>query len=366
MRIGIDAREISRPSTGTGMYVLNLIKSLARFEIESDFFLVVEGGSRLDFDLPLNFKYIDIRLKIFDKVQDQLVIPIVLAKYKLDVYHVTHHDVTPFLSRIPLIVTVLDLAWIDCPGESGVLFKKYYYLISKIATKKAKSIITISESTKKRVVKHFPLVKSKVKSILIACDPGFGILKDEEQFHKLTIEFGLCKPYVLYVGSFAMRKNLSVLIDAMKKIWLDYPNIQLVLAGNLSGKNDENIIRLVDTNSIVLISRRKSIQELNSLYENALVFVFPSIYEGFGLPVLEAMSTGCPVIASNSTSIPEILGDKQITFNPNDSLELQFQLKRVIQDKNLINDMRISGLKRSKLFNWNTVADQTLQIYFNN
>jgi glycosyltransferase involved in cell wall biosynthesis len=151
----------------------------------------------------------------------------------------------------------------------------------------------------------------------------------------------------------------------MENIWLSYPNIQLVLAGNISGKNDENISNLKGTYPIILISRDKSTIELNALYENALVFVFPSIYEGFGLPVLEAMTCGCPVIASDSTSIPEIVGESQILFKPHDYEELQRQLYRLIEDINLINKMKYEGLERSKLFNWNIVASDTLKTYLN-
>jgi glycosyltransferase involved in cell wall biosynthesis len=365
MRIGIDSREISRPNTGTGMYVVNLIKSLAKIDRENYFFLLVESGTRLDEILPSNFIYIDIKVKIFSKIQDQLYIPIVLVKYKIDIYHVTHHDVTPFLTRIPLIITVLDVAWIDFPGESSKFFQTYYYYLTKLSLKKAKNIVTISESTKERVIEHFPNVKEKTESILIACDPFFCCRNDEDQFQEISREFGLKKPYVLYVGSFALRKNIKVLIKAMENIWLGYPNTQLVLAGNLSGKNDENILKLKGSNSIVLISRSKSKLELNSLYQNALVFVFPSIYEGFGLPVLEAMTCGCPVIASNTTSIPEIVGEGQILFNPHDYVELERQLIRVIQDENLINKMKYEGLERSKLFNWNFVASETLKTYLN-
>lgn len=365
MRIGIDAREISRPNTGTGMYVVNLIKSLAKIDSKNYIFLLVESGIRLDENLPTNFKYVDIKVTIFSKIQDQVFIPIVLFKYKIDIYHVTHHDVTPFLTRIPLIVTVLDVAWIDFPGESSKFFQTYYYYLTKLSLKKAKNVVTISDSTKERVIEHFPYVKDKTESILIACDPYFCCRNDEDQFQEISREFGLKKPYVLYVGSFALRKNLKVLIKAMESIWPRYPNIQLVLAGNLSGKNDENILKLKGSNPIILISRSKNKLELNSLYQNALVFVFPSIYEGFGLPVLEAMTCGCPVIASNTTSIPEIVGDGQILFNPSDFEELQRQLILVIEDKELNKKMKEDGLSRSKLFNWNKVAKETLNSYLN-
>jgi glycosyltransferase involved in cell wall biosynthesis len=210
MRIGIDAREISRSNSGTGMYVVNLIKSLAKIDSKNYFFLVVKSGSRLDENLPSNFIYVDIKVKMYSKIQDQLFIPIILVNYKIDIYHVTHHDVTPFLTLVPLVVTVLDLAWIDFPGKSTKLFQIYYYYLTKLSLRKAKSLVTISESTKERVIEHFPYVQHKTESILIACDPIFCLRNDDQKFKEISIEFGLQKPYILYVGSFALRKNIKI------------------------------------------------------------------------------------------------------------------------------------------------------------
>ena len=168
MRIGIDAREIKRPNTGTGMYVVNLVKSLAKTDNDNHFFLIVEKGIRLDDDLPTNFKYIEVNDTRFSKIQDQFFIPLVLIKNKIEIYHVTHHDVTPFFTLIPIIITVLDVAWIDFPGDTSKFFQIYYFYLTKFSLIKAKKIVTISESTKERVCEHFPFVNHKIKSILIA------------------------------------------------------------------------------------------------------------------------------------------------------------------------------------------------------
>jgi glycosyltransferase involved in cell wall biosynthesis len=364
MKIGIDAREIKRPNTGTGMYVINLIKSLSEHDLENEYILFVDINEKLLFDLPKNFKYHYLKGSYFKKIQDQIIIPTALYFKNIDLYHVTHHNVTPYLTNVPLIVTVLDLAWIDFPGASSKLFQKYYYLISKYSLRKAKKIITISKSTKERVLFHFPYLSNKVNAILIACDPIFSLKSNKSDFTEIKKEFGIEKRFVLYVGSFATRKNVSTLIEAMKIYWSNKNNTtQLILAGKPSGKDDEILNDVLNRYPIKIISRSKTILELKALYENATVFVFPSLYEGFGLPVLEAMSCGCPVIASNSTSIPEILENHKLLFEPTHTNNLANMLQDLLNNSVLRSEISKKGLEESKKFTWEKVAKATIESY---
>jgi glycosyltransferase involved in cell wall biosynthesis len=364
MKIGIDAREIIRPNTGTGMYVVNLIKSLSLQDLDNEYILFVDREKKLDFELPKNFSYYYLNSGYFKKFQDQFIIPIAIYFSNIDMYHVIHHDVTPYLTNIPLVVTVLDLAWIDFPGSSSKLFQKYYYLISKYSLKKAKNIITISESTKERVLSHFPNLSNKVQAILIACDPIFKLNTQEDDYSNVSQEFEIEKPYILYVGSFAARKNVRTLIEAMKIYWNNNNNlIQLILAGKPSGKDDIILNEIIKKYPIKIITRTKSNLELKALYKNATIFVFPSLYEGFGLPVLEAMSCGCPVIASNSTSIPEILSCHDFLFEPTNTDSLAKMIHYLLNNKILQLESSKYGLEASKHFTWEKVAISTKNIY---
>ena len=133
MIIGIDAREVKNQFTGTGMYVINLIKSLAVEDLKNQYVLFVEQGVELNFELPNNFSYYNLSNFFLTKFQDQILIPIALLFSRVDVFHVIHHDVTPFFTKVPLIVTVLDVAWLDFPGTSSIFFQKYYYFITKFS-----------------------------------------------------------------------------------------------------------------------------------------------------------------------------------------------------------------------------------------
>jgi glycosyltransferase involved in cell wall biosynthesis len=364
MRIGIDAREIKNSHTGTGMYVVNLIKSLANLDSNNEYVLFVDKGEKLDLDLPHNFQYYNLCFGFLNKFQDQIIIPVAIYLSEVDKFHVIHHDATPFLTHVPLIITVLDIAWVDFPGGTSKLFQKYYYLITKYSLRKAYRIITISESTKNRILINYPILPSKIKPILIACDPIFSLKNIGYDFNLLCAEFSIQKPYVLYVGSFAARKNVKALIQAMKKYWDKYDkSIQLILASKLSGKDDIFPDDLINNYPITIISRTKSNIELKSLYENASLFVFPSIYEGFGLPLLEAMTCGCPVIASNSTSLPEIFKNKNYLFDPLDIDVIYDLIQNVLNNKTLQSELSSAVIEESLEFSWNRVAIETLNTY---
>lgn len=363
MRIGIDAREMQRPFTGTGMYVVELIKGLAAIDPHNQYFLFVEEGYKPLFELPDNFTYTWLKPSRIPKFQDQVIMKKAISHAGLDVFHVTHHDVTPFLTTVPLVVTVLDIAWIDLVGDSSTLFRKYYYAITKSAVRKACRIVTISVSTRDRVLHHFPTGAKKIEAVPIACDPAYDTTPQPDVFRDLSAEFNLQKSFVLYVGSFAGRKNLSLLINAMEIVWTKMPGVQLILAGKPSGRDDTRFGNETESRPIITISRPKSQVELQALYANAAMLVFPSLYEGFGLPVLEAMSSGCAVITSNTTSLPEIAGDAGIQVNPYDVTGLATQIIDLLNNSAKQQQLREAGLIQAKHFNWNKVAQATLHNY---
>ena len=363
MRIGIDAREIKNPDTGTGMYVVNLIRSISLLNTFDNFILFVNKGSKIDIQLPENFEYYEIKSLKLSKIEDQVIIPFAILKSRVDIFHVIHHDVTPLLTLKPIVVTVLDIAWIDFPGTSSKLFQFYYKYLTKFALIKAKRVITISESTKQKVLKHFPYIHNKIQAIPIACDISYSNFENTDIFEQIANEFQIKKPYVLYVGSFAMRKNVNMLFEAMKHVWKDNSSIQLVLAGKPSGKDDFSVEEVCSQYPVILISRTKTKIELKNLYINASVFVFPSLYEGFGLPVLEAMTCGCPIIALNTTSIPEIVGNTGTLLESDDIEGMAISIKSHFNSEIDKNEREESRLDQAKKFTWEKVAEHTFKNY---
>jgi alpha-1,3-rhamnosyl/mannosyltransferase len=280
----------------------------------------------------------------------------------LDVFHATHHDVTPLLCSTPMVVTVLDLTWLDVPEGSSRAFRSYYWILTKGALGKARRIVTISESTRDRVIHHFPGSAPRVTAIPIACDPEYGRPSEGGGLDWVATRFGLKGPYVLYAGSFAARKNLPLLLRAWDRVSMEMPDLQLVLAGRPSGRNDTSLEEARRVGSVVL-DRRKSVEEMKALYAGAAMLVFPSRYEGFGLPVLEAMSSGCPVIGARTTSIPEIVGDAGILVDPDDPDELAVRILELMRAPERRRGMKDAGLLRAKQFDWRLVARKTLEAY---
>lgn len=364
MKVGIDAREIKNSNTGVGTYVLNLIKALGDIDHENEYFLFVDSDFNQIPKLSKNFKFCTIKSYLNKKVQDQYEIVRNISKYKLDVFHVTHHDVVPLFTNIPLVITVHDIAWLDIPSNSSI-FQIYYYCITRLAMRKARVLLAVSKSTKVRIKEHFRSAFFKTTAIQIACDPYYyQISTDKNDIDNLCKEFNLSIPYILYVGSFAKRKNLSLLFKAMNIVCKNITNVQLVIAGKASGNTDTDInIRKGNDLNLISISRNKTLAELKYLYQNAAMLVFPSVNEGFGLPVLEAMACGCPVIASNTTSLPEILGDSGILINPYDECVLADQIVKVLQNPHIADQMRKDGKLRAIEFNWKKVALETIDNY---
>lgn len=361
MKIGIDAREIRHPETGVGIYVVNLIAGLANTDSENTYYLFVEEGLKHEMALPDNFIFFAIKRSFSTKIQDQYGIVKGIKKLKIDIFHSPHHSVTPLLVNIPLIITIHDISWLDLPSKS-VIFNTYYRILTTLSIKKASYIITVSQSTKKRISHFFPWAQSKTEPILIACDDIYKKKPTESVTH-LVNEYKLDFPYVLYVGSFAKRKNLSLLINAMNIVSQTFPEVRLILSGKQSGKEDTVLNELNIQHKMEVLSKPKTKNEISLLYNRAKMLVFPSLYEGFGLPVLEAMACGCPVIASNTTSLPEIVGDAGILVDPNDASALARQIIKVLKDSNLAIKMSESGKVRSHKFNWSKVAAQTVQVY---
>ncbi len=362
MRIGIDAREASRPDTGTGTYVLQLVRGLLDVDSDNRYVLFVSAGGAAGVPARPNVEIVEVPENGGEKVQDQWSMWRAARRCSLDVFHATHHDVTPLLCRTPTVVTVLDLAWLDIPGASSWAFRSYYRILSGGALRKARRIVTISESTRDRVVHHFPGTASRVTAIPIACDPEYGRPPERSGGDRVLQRLGAQSAYVLYVGSFAARKNLQLLLRAWDRVRVEMPNLQLVLAGRPSGRNDTSL-EDARRKGILVLDGRKSVEEMKALYAGGAMLVFPSRYEGFGLPVLEAMTCGCPVIAARATSVPEIIGDAGILVDPDDHDELASRILELMRAPEQQRRMKEAGLLRARRFDWSLVARKTLEAY---
>jgi glycosyltransferase involved in cell wall biosynthesis len=241
---------------------------------------------------------------------------------------------------------------------------KAYQIVISQAVKKASRIIAVSEYTKKEIVNYFKIDPSKIEVTYEACSDfkRTSAKIDQKAFFQ---KIGIRLRYLLYVGNAYPHKNLELLLRAFKDLILEKSDLQLVLVGKMDYfferlKNLANTLKLEEK---VIFPGYVSDEELKALYQNAKLYVFPSKIEGFGLPPLEAMAQGLPVVSSSSSSLPEILGKAAYYFNPDKKEEISMAIKKVLADDKLREEMKKSGYDQVKKYNWEKLAHQTLKIY---
>lgn len=375
MRIGIDCRTILSPSrgekAGIGHYNYSLVKNLMKIDKRNQYILF------FDYRVPdtREFKQKNFEIKYFPFSQykkflpftySHLLIAAELGKQKLDILH-SPANVIPLNYKKPTIVTVHDLAiykeskWFP----SGQKFSTRF-LVPK-SLKKANHIIAVSNATKRDIIKLFKIPPSKIsvihENVMVKKLPTRS--KDISALRRYKLK----NEYILFVGTLEPRKNLLRLIEGYNKLIKENPKkygrYDLVLAG-MRGWKSKNIFRLIK--KLKLDEKVKYLEYIPhnhkiDLMEHATCFVFPSFYEGFCLPVLEAMSLGCPVITSNTSSLPEVCGQACEMVNPSRSENITKSLARVLYSKRLRESMKKKSLAQAKNFSWGKCARETLNIY---
>ena len=253
-----------------------------------------------------------------------------------------------------LIVTIHDVAFQTYPNSFSTFFRLYYKFIIPINIKRADKIITVSQSSKCEIEKYYPFAKEKNEVIYL------GV---EQSFKRLNIQK---KKQILYVGSMNERKNFSSVLKAYAL--LDNNDYTLVMVGRFASNFalDDATKVLIDTaESNPLIEFKSDVcnDELVKIYNESMLFIFPSFYEGFGLPALEAMACGTPVVCSDTTSLPEVGGDAVVYCDPNNLNDIVEKMEMVLSDEKLQQDMIEKGLKRAKQFTWEKAAQEHLKVF---
>jgi glycosyltransferase involved in cell wall biosynthesis len=353
MRIGVDAREIQNGIiTGIGRSLANFIEYFSEHKGQHSLFLFSEN--RFDLNKNGNIKHIYIgNLPTF--VWDQLALPQAIKAHKIDLFYSPYYKL-PLATRIPVINQILDLMYLGFPPYRktlGIIGRFYYATFGKAFAKKSISIITDSEHAKGDIVKFWNIDQNKIKVIPLGLANRYKHVNDYDVLDVTKNKFNLPENFILYLGNFKPHKNVKSLVNAFDKIKDRYSDHKLVLAGTL----DEHGMKLKQFVEHIGIAKRvvftDTIRENDNpeaLLSMAKVFVFPTLYEGFGLPPLEAMACGTPVIASNLTSVPEVVGDSGITLNPLDVGEISNAITNLIENPEIRKLLSKKGLERAKLY----------------
>jgi len=382
MRIGIDARTILNPekgeAIGVGHYTYQLIRHLLKLDTQNEYVLFFDFRVR-EKDVK-KFSQPNVKIKFYPFSDYKKYLPVAyseilgtatLTKEKLDVLHSTSPR-----SRIPTgyrgktVVTFHDMAEYACPQCFPMLKMTRDKAVLNMMASKADKIIAVSNSIKEDVQKHFKIKDEKIKVIYSGLDKRFF----EEQAanaQKILSKFGIEKKYILFLGTLEPSKNITRLLEAFKKFKENYQkanskfDYQLVIAGKRGWLSEEYRQMVKDFGLVkdVVFTGYVVGDELVPLFKGAQFFVMPSLYEGFGMTVLEALATGTPSIISKVSSMPEIAGDAVYYVNPMDTSEIAGAMLKFATDENFRLSFIAKGLAQAQKFDWDKAARETLEVY---
>jgi len=378
LRIGIDISSLLNhgPDIGAGRYIFNLVKNLVTEDKENTYvltgryetkeYLNIINNLREEFNGRVDFKLIKTshkKLELWDKLRFP---PLELTGFDADIFHCPDYLVPPTINK-NIIITIHDLAFIRYPQFNFDWFiKKYTKLVRKNALR-AKRIIADSLSTKNDIVRFFKINPDKIDVIYLAAESSFKKLNDNEKDINSLIKHGIDRKYILSVGTIEPRKNFITLIKVFNLIKENEAaaNLKLVIAGRTGWKSEDTYAERERSpyRKDILFTGRIPDSELIQIYNQAEIFVYPSIFEGFGLPPLEAMSCGLPIIASDTSSLKEVVGDSGILVKPENEYELARNILDVLRNKELKEKLTKKSLLKAKKFSWQKTATRTLEIY---
>jgi len=375
-RIGIDARFYGPTGKGLGRYTQEIVDNVIKIDQVNEYVVFLSKDNFDEFECDnQRIKKILANVRWYT-LREQFVMPRLISTAKVDLMHYLHFNV-PIFSCKKFVVTIHDLILIKYPTPrastlSPILYKIknfFYRIIIWLAINRAKKIIAVSKFTKQDIIKYFKIKPEKIAMIyegVANLSNGRDSLFTAKQNDKAVIsEYNITDPFLLYIGNAYPHKNLERLVQVFQKIQENnlekFQNLKLVLVG----KEDYFYKRLKEEtkNNAVIFAGYVPDNQLEAMFSQALCYVFPSLYEGFGLPPLEAMAKGCPVVSSNRSCLPEVLEDAAIYFDPENMTEMQTEIEKLLNNEDLRQKLIQEGYQQIKKYDWWESARQTLQVY---
>jgi len=383
MRIVLNGWFIDQPHTGSGQYTLQLLKQLPHIAPQHEYALVVPHKSSfqiIDITANTDFQLLTSTLRVkrpasnFRKLLfEQSIMPRAARAYEANVLHIPYWA-PPLRSSVPLVVTIHDIIPLILPQyRGGPLVRAYTELVSA-AARGSTLILTDSDASRSDIVQHLRIPADRIRTVYLAADPEFtdhlNPIDIEQAALPLRENYDLPEEYVLYLGGFDARKNVETLLQvytwAQDVLGENYP---LVFAGSLPDRHDEFfhdpriIAEQIEVENVVRFIGRVAEKDKVALYQHARAFLYPTLYEGFGLPALEALACGVPVVGSNASSVPEIVGDAGILVDPKDARAMAGALIAVCTEDALHDDLSERALRQAEKFSWEKCARETVEAY---
>jgi glycosyltransferase involved in cell wall biosynthesis len=357
----IDARMIDENLHGIARYTYELIKNSVK--TGRVYFSLLVNDIKLAekmFESVTDIDFIVMKSK-FLSLTEQLELPKIVNRYcGKAIFHSPSFVSSPFIKN-EMIMTIHDLNHVRLPQFYSPFHKYYYKYIVRYSAKKCNIIFTVSEFSKQEILSWIDLKDENVIVTYNGIGDRFKVIDDLKQMNKVKIKYNLPEKFLLYVGNLKPHKNVETLIKSMRHVKLD-DEIKLVVGGNA---NDSlmSIIKEYNLENRVRFIGFIDEEDLVELYNMASLFVFPSLYEGFGLPPLEAMSCGCPSIVANTSSLPEVIGDGGIVFEAINDVELAEKIDYLFNDNKKCSEYIDYGINRAKAFTWGKLVEETISQY---
>lgn len=370
MRIGINALGLWGKFSGVERSTLNLIKGMLKADmpieliayvpIEFDSSLLTFGTTPKQCKLKLKKLGIASRFRILRIICEQAFLPLKVTTDRLQLLHCPSY-IAVLGSPLPVVLSLYDILAITHPEWCRTANRIHYRFMLPLSIKKAKRIIVPSESVKRSVISLFPHAERKVEVIPLGIDEIFFEPPNGSVVRHIQSKFGLPKRFILFVGNIEPKKNLPTLLEAYEVLKKMMDGIGLVIVGMPAWGDGKLVERAKSSGALCLGYVSDAI--LRALYSLASVLAFPSLYEGFGLPPLEAMAVGIPVVASNAGALPEVLGDAAILVEPNSVTQLAEALYKAITDEALRAKLIEKGKARAHSFSWVETARRVARVY---
>ncbi len=368
--VAFDARYVNDQYHGIGRHAYNSLEALTRLDPDRCYLVYFHPGYRnTRFNMEVlrersNVELRPIRLPLY-LPSEQLVWPILLAQAQADLFH-SPYVVLPLLARIRLVMTVHDLIFERYPEyRPRSYLQSFYRPITQLGTKRADIVLTGTESASRDIQAYYHVDRKRIHVTSNGVDPTFQRESDPSRMAAVRDRYGLPEHFILTLGAGRPHKNVETLVEAFARLDPSLAPV-LVIGGELDSRFPNHVDARIHSHGIEnRVVRPGMIQEadLRVVYSLADVFVFPSIVEGFGIPPLEAMACGTPVLASTASAVSEVVGNAALTFDAHNPEQLATLLSRALTDAALRTTLSRRGLERVRIFTWEQVARETLQAY---
>lgn len=364
MRIGIDGSALVKEAAGIGQWILQVIQNIMKLDSENEYYLFTYDQMKIPFELADNWTVVSYGGEKKKQINFLLTLPGILRKLHIEVFLGTRHYLPPWNSSIRYVAVVHDLIPLYMPELFTKAHKHRFWFFTELCKHQADAIIAVSNATKKDVIQYMEFPEERIRVIYEGANPRFNAERDEAGIAATMEKYHIDSEYILCLSTVEPRKNMLRTIQAYEQcVQQGNLSCKLVIVGG-SGWNNGEIYEYVQKNNLssqVIFTGYVSDEEVKYIYSNATLFIYASLCEGFGIPVLEAMQSGIPVITSNVSSMPEVAGDACELVDPYSIDEIREAILRITGSRERQEAMRRRGLEQAARFSWEQCAREVLE-----